>query len=116
MTSTDRETTGIDLSVIVFRNDSHFGSGFMSWAGGVFEGHIVLVCSEGVSYDVTNLTDERCKELFGMTPVQIREKLLEGNEGFTTPEELIRQFGSRLESNFDQFVWYVKGLMTGRIS
>lgn len=80
----------------------------MRWAGICVNGKTYVLNSEGVGWDLfnvyTNGSGERdCVTDLGITREEIRQQIMQGDNGFVHLHDFIRTFGSRLESN--HFMW-----------
>ena len=92
----------VELSVLDFGD---FNDG-MAWGGIIHDGVVYVLCSEGVGYNLSEKTEAAIQQGWGTTLGQVAGEITLVEKGQTNLKDLIRQFGDRLEQNFN--LWNAK--------
>lgn len=106
----DRKPSALTLSLLEI-DAAH--NDFMSWAGIRAGAQFYVVCTEGVAYNITDYSDEKLDQYFGQTFAELASAIDDQTYGTVKPEDFIRTFGSRLESNYHAFCYTVHESMSG---
>jgi hypothetical protein len=91
-------TSTIRLTRIYVRPEYSDG---MAWAGIVIGDHVFVICTEGVGWDLSIMTEEKQRAFFGTSIETVRAQLRNGPNSVLL-RDFVREFGSRLEVNYWQ--------------
>ena len=105
-----RPRHNVELSIVTFGPEAYRSGQQSRYAAALIGDHFYLIGSEGVGWDlnVTYAGEAGKREFledFGKNLDTVRAEAFAGDNGFVTIDELVRTFGSRLESNY--FQWRV---------
>lgn len=89
-------TSTISLARIPVRPEYSDG---LAWAGIVIGDHVFVICTEGVGWDLSIMTEEKQKAFFGTSLETVRAQIRNG-QNHVFLRDFVREFGARLETNY----------------